>query len=70
MPSVLVSQAWPEPRRQGKCRQLATGVDHWWPEITAFIATGHSNAKGEAINRVIKLVPAQPTASATPPTSA
>ena len=37
-------------------RQLATTVDRWWPEIAAFIATGHSNAKSEGINRVIKLV--------------
>lgn len=37
-------------------RQLATTVDRWWPEIEAFIHTGHSNAKSEGINRVIKLV--------------
>ncbi|WP_197092023.1 ISL3 family transposase [Streptacidiphilus albus] len=37
-------------------RQLATTVDRWWPEIAAFIATGHSNAKSEGVNRVIKLV--------------
>jgi transposase len=37
-------------------RTLATTVDRWWPEIAAFIATGHSNAKSEGINRVIKLV--------------
>ncbi|MFF3245395.1 transposase [Streptomyces sp. NPDC002870] len=37
-------------------RQLATTVDRWWPEIGAFIDTGHSNAKSEGINRVIKLV--------------
>lgn len=37
-------------------RQLATTVDRWWPEIAAFIGTGHSNAKSEEINRVIKLV--------------
>ncbi|WP_079172485.1 transposase [Streptomyces misionensis] len=37
-------------------RQLAVTVDRWWPEIAAFIATGHSNAKSEGINRVIKLV--------------
>ncbi|MEY9842752.1 transposase, partial [Streptacidiphilus sp. EB103A] len=36
-------------------RQLATTVDRWWPEIAAFIATGHSNAKSEGINRMIKL---------------
>ncbi|WP_206352693.1 ISL3 family transposase [Streptomyces sp. Z423-1] len=37
-------------------RQLATTVDRWWTEIAAFITTGHSNAKSEGINRVIKLV--------------
>ncbi|MFH8925615.1 transposase [Streptomyces pristinaespiralis] len=37
-------------------RQLATTVDRWWPEIAAFIDTGHSNAKSEGINHVIKLV--------------
>ncbi|MFJ9909454.1 transposase [Streptomyces sp. NPDC101152] len=37
-------------------RTLATTVDRWWNEIAAFIDTGHSNAKSEAINRVIKLV--------------
>ncbi|MBX9399271.1 transposase [Streptomyces sp. TRM72054] len=37
-------------------RQLATTVDRWWPEIAAFIDTGHSNTKSEGINRVIKLV--------------
>jgi transposase len=37
-------------------RQLATTVNRWWPEIEAFIHTGHSNAKSEGINRVIKLV--------------
>lgn len=37
-------------------RQLATTIDHWWPETAAFIDTGHSNAKSEGINRVIKLV--------------
>jgi transposase len=26
-------------------RQLAITVDRWWPEIAAFIDTGHSNAK-------------------------
>ncbi|MCP3820573.1 ISL3 family transposase [Streptomyces sp. A3M-1-3] len=35
---------------------LAATVDRWWPEIAAFIDTGHSNAKSEGINRVIKLV--------------
>ncbi|MER5549506.1 transposase [Streptomyces sp. NPDC002589] len=37
-------------------RQLAATIDRWWPEIAAFIDTGHSNAKSEGINRVIKLV--------------
>jgi transposase len=37
-------------------RQLAITVDRWWPEIEALIDTGHSNAKSEGINRVIKLV--------------
>ncbi|MCX4761827.1 transposase [Streptomyces sp. NBC_01275] len=37
-------------------RTLAATVDRWWPEIEAFINTGHSNAKSEGINRVIKLV--------------
>ena len=36
-------------------RQLVTTVDRWWPEIAAFPATGHSNAKSEGINRMIKL---------------
>ncbi len=36
-------------------RQLAVTVDRWWPEIEAFIDTGHSNAKSEGIS-VIKLV--------------
>ena len=39
-----------------EARQLAITVDRWWPEIEAFIDTGHSNAKSEGINRVIKLV--------------
>ncbi|WP_385625414.1 ISL3 family transposase (plasmid) [Streptomyces sp. P8-A8] len=39
-----------------EARQLAVTVDRWWPEIEAFIDTGHSNAKSEGINRVIKLV--------------
>ncbi|WP_372487931.1 transposase [Streptomyces guryensis] len=30
-------------------------VDRWWPEIQAFIATGHGNAKSEGINLMIKL---------------
>nr|WP_256356337.1 transposase [Streptomyces sp. PKU-EA00015] len=37
-------------------RRLAATADRWWPEIAAFIDTGHSNAKSEGINRVIKLV--------------
>ncbi|MFE4424862.1 transposase [Streptomyces sp. NPDC056817] len=37
-------------------RRFAVTVDRWWPEIEAFIDTGHSNAKSEGINRVIKLV--------------
>ena len=36
--------------------RLATTIDRWWNEIAAFIDTGHSNAKSEGINRVIKLV--------------
>ncbi|WP_159054720.1 transposase [Streptomyces dysideae] len=30
-------------------------LDRWWPEIQAFVTTGHSNAKSEGINRMIKL---------------
>ncbi|EST21525.1 hypothetical protein N566_27430 [Streptomycetaceae bacterium MP113-05] len=37
-------------------RTLAATIDRWWPEIAAFITTGHTNAKSEGINRVIKLV--------------
>ncbi|WP_442819802.1 transposase [Streptomyces sp. NBC_00841] len=37
-------------------RQLATTAGRWWPEIEAFINTGHSNTKSEGVNRVIKLV--------------
>lgn len=37
-------------------RTLATTADRWWPEIAAFIDSGHSKAKSEGINRVIKLV--------------
>lgn len=36
-------------------RQLATTIDRWWPEIRAFIDTGHTNATSEGINRMIKL---------------
>lgn len=39
-------------------RQFATAVDRWWPEIAAVIHTGHSNAKSEGINRVIKRIAA------------
>lgn len=37
-------------------RQLAVTLDRWWPENEAFIDTGHSNAKSEGTNHVIKLV--------------
>ncbi|MGW7244478.1 transposase [Streptomyces sp. NPDC054804] len=37
-------------------RTLAVTVDRWWNEIATFIDSGHSNAKSEGINRVIKLV--------------
>ncbi|WP_327315230.1 transposase [Streptomyces sp. NBC_01235] len=37
------------------CCALRT-IDRWRPEISAFIDTGHSNAKSKGINRVIKLV--------------
>ncbi|MGW1785633.1 transposase [Streptomyces sp. NPDC002143] len=33
-----------------------TTVNRWWPGIATFVDTGHSNAKSEGINRVIKLV--------------
>ncbi len=36
--------------------RLAVTVDRWWAGIAAFLDTGHSNAKSEGINRVIKLV--------------
>ncbi|GGS93551.1 hypothetical protein GCM10010254_11940 [Streptomyces chromofuscus] len=36
-------------------RQLAVTLDCWWPEIAAFIATGHSNATSEGVKRMIKL---------------
>ncbi|MFD4144569.1 ISL3 family transposase [Streptomyces sp. NPDC058572] len=48
----------------------ATTVDRWWPETAAFIDTGHSNAKSEGINRVIKLVARNAFGSATPTTNA
>ncbi len=34
--------------------RLATTVENWWPEIERFIQTGLTNARTEAINRVIK----------------
>ncbi|MER6528507.1 ISL3 family transposase [Streptomyces sp. NPDC001508] len=37
-------------------RTLVRTIDRWWTEIAAFIAAGHSNARSEGINRVIKLV--------------
>ncbi|MGW2896845.1 transposase [Streptomyces sp. NPDC001212] len=40
-------------RREGSLGRFA--CDRWWPEIEAFIATGHSNAKSEGIHRMIKL---------------
>ena len=36
-------------------RQLAATLDCWWPEISAFIATGHSNATSEGVNRIVKV---------------
>ncbi|MER5371207.1 transposase [Streptomyces sp. NPDC002722] len=36
-------------------RRLAATIDRWWDEIAAFIDTGHTNAKSEGVNRVIKL---------------
>ncbi|WP_086796960.1 transposase [Streptomyces caniscabiei] len=44
------------PADNPEVRQLAATVDRWWPEIAAFIDTGHGNAMSEGINRVIKLV--------------
>lgn len=35
-------------------RQLAVTADRWWPEIAAFIDTGHSNARSAGINRVAR----------------
>lgn len=32
-------------------RQLAVVIDRWWTGISAFIDTGHSNAKSEGTNR-------------------
>ncbi|MFF7987873.1 hypothetical protein ACFZDK_54125 [Streptomyces sp. NPDC007901] len=45
-------------------------MDRRWPEIEAFIDTGHSNAKSKGVHRVIKLVARNPSASVTPTTSA
>lgn len=36
-------------------RQLVVTLDRWWPEIAAFIATGHSNATSDGVNQMIKL---------------
>ena len=35
---------------------LATTVDHWWPEINAFVTTGITNARTEGYNRLLKQV--------------
>jgi transposase len=35
---------------------LAATVDHWWPEINAFVTTGITNARTEAYNRLLKQV--------------
>jgi hypothetical protein len=35
---------------------LAGTVDHWWPEINAFISTGITNARTEGYNRLLKQV--------------
>ncbi|MEU2496011.1 transposase [Streptomyces sp. NPDC007883] len=48
--------AWSADSDIPEVRTLAATVDRGWPEIAAFIDTGHSNAKSEGINRVIKLV--------------
>ncbi|MEU6012177.1 ISL3 family transposase [Streptomyces sp. NPDC047453] len=48
--------AWCADSDISEVRQLAITVDRWWPEIEAFINTGHHNSKSECINRVIKLV--------------
>ncbi|MFF9056627.1 transposase [Streptomyces erythrochromogenes] len=53
------------------CRLAAT-IDRWWDEIAAFIDTGHTNAKSEGVNRVIKLTarnaspPAEPVDTSAP----
>ena len=31
-------------------------VDHWWPEINAFVTTGITNARTEGYNRLLKQV--------------
>ncbi|MER7005495.1 transposase [Dactylosporangium sp. NPDC000555] len=36
--------------------RLATTVETWWPEITAFLHTGITNARSEGTNRVIKTI--------------
>jgi hypothetical protein len=51
-------------------RQLAITVDRWWPEIEAFLHTGHSNAKTKASTASLNSSPAPPSASATPTTNA
>jgi transposase len=35
---------------------LAATVDHWWPEINAFVTTGITNARTEGYNRLVKQV--------------
>jgi transposase len=35
---------------------LAGTVDHWWPEINAFVTTGITNARTEGYNRLVKQV--------------
>jgi transposase len=35
---------------------LAATVDHWWPEINAFVTTGITNARTEGYNRLLKQV--------------
>jgi transposase len=35
---------------------MATTVDAWWPEITAFVTTGITNAPTEGYNRLVKQV--------------
>ncbi|MDT0549548.1 MULTISPECIES: transposase [Streptomyces] len=47
----------PTQHRAGHLRWmfLTWCADCDWPEIQAFVATGHGNAKSEGINRMIKL---------------